>query len=238
MLYNRTRDIIFILVIVTVSLFFLIRLGSSGLSLAIWLILMPLYIFRIIVWSNWDYWKRKIHFHATPRLWMGTVFVLWTLSALLQYQVRDILSIRTLVFHPLFSAGGFLIALAGLLLTMWTLWLLGLERAVLTTLIFGETKPEQKKIIKHGPYAVTPHPMFLGESLIIAGTFFFSGEISLLLLLLFSITANMVAARGEERDLKRRAGEEYSGYLEKGKFILSSWKKQKEGRINRKDDNL
>ncbi len=223
--YNRTGDAVFTLVVAMVSSYFLIRWGSAGLSLAVWLILLPLYIFRIIVWSNWDFWRRKIYYHGTPRLWMGTVFILWTFSAYLLFQMREMFTVTALTFHPLLSTIGFFAALAGLLVTIWTLWLLGLERAVLTTLIFGEKTPSQKNIIRHGPYALTPHPMFMGEGMIIVGTFFFSGEGSLLILLLISTAANLVAARGEEKDLKNRSREEYSRYLKDGNFILGPWSK-------------
>ena len=225
MLFKRTGDAAFTLGIIAFTLLFLFRWGSSGLSLAVWLILLPLYLFRIIVWSNWEFWKSCIYFHATPRIWMSFVFILWTFVAFLLFQLKGIFSITVFNFHPLLSVSGFLLSLAGLFLTIWTLWLLGIERAVLTTLIFGEREPAQKKIIKHGPYAVTPHPMFLGETMIIIGTFFFSGEASLIILFLFSMTANLLAARGEESDLMLRAGKEYKDYLKKRKFLLWSRKK-------------
>ena len=83
---------------------------------------------------------------------------------------------------------------------------------MLITRIFDEQTTEGREVVKTGPYAVVPHPCFLGEWLIISGCFLLTGEFAMLALLVIAVLVDTFAARGEEKDLVERFGDEYEKY--------------------------
>jgi protein-S-isoprenylcysteine O-methyltransferase Ste14 len=85
-----------------------------------------------------------------------------------------------------------------------------------------ETKEEQK-VVKTGPYALFPHPIFLGEWLLIFGCFLLTSQVSLLVSLSIAFLSDIFAAKGEEKDLKARFGEEYRAY--RSQFSFSTYKR-------------
>lgn len=215
MLKQKKEEILFMTIILSYSLLLLAAFGSQGLVLVAWSVLSPLYLFRLVLWGSWDSWCRNIYRYASPRSWRAGVFTLWTAAALLILQARPHILLHALQPGPFFQAAGFLLSLGGLALTFWTLWLLGMDRAILTEVIFPVSRGPRETILDRGPFALTPHPMFLGEKLIIAGAFLVTGELSLAALLGLALLADTVAARGEEGDLRKKAGRDYASYRQK-----------------------
>lgn len=216
---NRMGDVIFIIAVLSLSGILFLTFGIQALTLIVWMVLLPLYIFRLIIWSKWDFWKDKLYRYTNPFLWKSSVALLWAFLALLVYHYHPFFLVYAFEMHILLHMFGFFLSLSGLFITFWTLWLLGIDRAILTTLIYGEEKIEQKEIIQKGPYALHPHPMFWGEKIIISGAFIFTGEVSIILLFIIALIANAVAARGEERDLLKKQGKDYQEYR-KRTFLL------------------
>lgn len=224
MFKQRKGDVLFIIAILSLSVILILSFGAQGLTLTVWMVLFPLYIFRLIIWSKWEFWKETLYHYLTPFKWKLSVFTLWPLLALFVFFNRHYFYIHAFEIPLVLKVIGLLLSLAGLFITFWTLWLLGIDRAVLTTLIFGENKKEQGKIIFHGPYALNPHPMFMGEKIIVSGAFIFTGELSLVILFILALIANTITAREEEKDLLKKQGKNYKAYKSKTPFLFYSKK--------------
>ncbi len=225
MFKQRKGDVLFIIAILSLSGILILNFGTQGLTLTVWMVLFPLYIFRLIIWSKWEFWKETLYRYLTPFKWKLSVFTLWPLLALFVFFNRHYIYIHAFEIPLVLIIIGLLFSLAGLFITFWTLWLLGIDRAVLTTLIFGEKKKEQGKIISHGPYALNPHPMFMGEKIIVSGAFISTGELSLVILFILALIANTITAREEEKDLLKKQGKNYKAYKSKTSFLFYSKKR-------------
>ncbi len=111
--------------------------------------------------------------------------------------------------NPIIITVGILIALTGLLLTFWTIFLFKK---------FGKGTPNPtippKALVTEGPYKIVRNPMALGGAILLFGEVAIYYSLSLLLLtILYVIIIYLNAMFVEEPELKKRFGHSYDQYL-------------------------
>lgn len=212
---KRLPDILFILVTgLSIFLFYFIY-NIRGLAVLTLIFLLPIYIMRILFWGFWPKLRSWLTTEHTPGVWNVLVFSIWIILALLLLIVfaPQMLSKVGRISLPLWiQIAGFVLAVVGLVLSLWAQSILGLETAIHSTRIFENGQKGERRVINTGPYALLPHPIFLGEWLIILGCFLFTSEILLLGLLLIAVIVDRFSAKSEEKDLRQRFGKEYQDY--------------------------
>ncbi len=214
---TRAEELLFILFEVLLVAGCYLAFGLTGLVILPLAYLLPLYVLRAIVWSCWPWLRPRLSSALTPTgflilgssAWGGLGVVTW-LYAPAAFAQLGRMPLPAWAVVP----GGVLVG-SGWLLACWALLLIGARTAMLLTRIFDEQTTEGREVVKTGPYAVVPHPAFLGEWLIISGCFLLTGELAMLALLVIAVLADTFAARGEEKDLVERFGDEYEKYRSK-----------------------
>lgn len=212
---KRLGDVLFVCLVCLLMVFSYYAHGLKGFAIALWAIFLPLYLLRLLVWSSWSWLHQWLSSVFTPSRYVVLVFFIWGILSILVWVLfaNVVLLSATKILPPTWiRILGFVLAVGGLILSLWAQWLIGFKTAILITRIFDKEEKGEQGIIKTGPYALFPHPIFTGEWLIILGCFLLTSEISLLCLLLIAFLANMFAAKSEEKDLKERFGKEYQDY--------------------------
>ena len=116
-------------------------------------------------------------------------------------------------FPASLNMAGFPLLIAGTLLHLWTIRLLGVLG------IIGV--PEVSSIIKEhmvirGPFSLVRHPTYLAHTFIFSGVFFITGVTAVGVVTLADfIIVNAVLIPLEEKELANRFGEEYKSYKRK-----------------------
>lgn len=218
---KRLGDILFIFI--TTFLFIPVSYcayGLRGLAILTVAFFLPLYVIRIIIWASWSWLCPWLSAKLTPKSWTMLVFSVWASLGIFIWISASDLGSWQISFPTWIKILGFVLATAGVVLSLWAEWLLGLKTAILTTRIFDKESKEEQKLISTGPYALFAHPIFLGEWLIIFGCFLLTSWIFLLVLLLVAFFSDVFSARGEERDLRLRFGEEYRNYRSMFLFFI------------------
>lgn len=214
-------DISFICLICVLMAFSYYVYGLKGFAIVLWALLLPLYILRIFVWSSWSWLQRWLSSVFTPISYVILVFFIWGILSVLIWVLFGnmvLLSAAKILLPTWLRILGFVLAGGGLILSLWAQLLIGFKTAILITRIFDKKTQKIVKIVKTGPYALFPHPIFLGEWLIIFGCFLLTSQVSLLVLLLIAFLSDIFAARGEEKDLQARFGGEYRTYRSQFSF--------------------
>lgn len=219
---RRMGDVSFICLICLLMVFSYYAYGLRGFAIVLWAVLLPLYLLRLLVWSFWLWLCQWLSSKFTPKSYVVLVFFIWgSLSVLIWFYIPNILlSVGKFLLPTWVRIVGFILAGCGLVLSSWAQLLIGHKTAILITRIFDKETIENQRIIKTGPYALFPHPIFLGEWLIIFGCFLLTLEISLLCLLLIALLSDMFAAKGEEKDLRERFGKEYQDYRSRFSLLI------------------
>jgi len=113
---------------------------------------------------------------------------------------------------------GALTAVAALLLARptWTSWRIGLAIALLGEAIriwaAGHLE-KSREVTRSGPYRFTPHPLYVGSSLLALGVVVAAASPALAVLALVYVSATMTAAiRTEEAHLRAAFGSTYDDY--------------------------
>jgi len=191
--------------------------GLKGLATLAFAFFLPLYVLRLIVWSFWSRLRPFLNAKLNPRAWTVLTFCIWGGLAILILVLAPSTLLKTgKVSLPTWAQiAGLLIAAGGLMMALWAQWLLGLQTTILTTRIFDQEKEDDPKVIATGPFALVPHPIFVGEWLTMLGCFLLTEQISLLGLLVVALLTDAFAAKGEEKDLQARFGKEYQAYRSK-----------------------
>ena len=138
-------------------------------------------------------------------VWIGLGAIVWLISPHLAGIVRW-------PFPGWVRVAGVVVTGAGVILGAWAEWLIGVRTAILTARIFDAGEEQQTRVVASGPYAWLPHPMFVGEWLMIAGCLLLTCDACLLALLLVAVPTDAFAARREEADSRARFGQEYADY--------------------------
>lgn len=224
---KRLEDMLFIFIVVLSILFSYFIYGLNGLAILTVAFFLPLYIIRIIIWSFWFWLRPWLLVNLTSRAWNILLFSIWGSIAIFIWLLAPNLLLRhkDISLPAWIQTLGFVLAIGGVVIGLWSEWLLGLQTAILTTRIFDKDSKEEQKIITTGPYALFPHPIFLSEWLIISGCFLFTSQTYLLILLVVALLTDMFAAKGEEKDLRIRFSKGYQNY--RSKFFIFCQKKEK-----------
>lgn len=224
---RRSGDILFIIFATFIIPVCYWDRGLEGFATLTVAFFLPLYVMRLVIWSSWSRLHPWLLANTTPRSWAISVFTMWGCMGVLVWLTSPvILNSLELSLPRWVQPIGIVIAAVGLFLALWAQWLLGFQTAILTTRIFESDKKEQTRVVSTGPYALSPHPIFLGEWLIISGCFLLTSQIFLLVLLLIAFLTDMFAAREEEKDLQSRFGEEYKIYRSQFSFSSNSTSKR------------
>lgn len=139
--------------------------------------------------------------------------VTWFPLAYLIYINRMSFLNHRIDFPPLLNIGGFLLLIAGTLLQLWTIRLLGglgiIGVPELSSMI-------NKHMVIRGPFSIVRHPTYLSHTLIFSGVFFITGVMAVGVVTLADfIIVNAVLIPLEEKELANRFGEEYKSYKRK-----------------------
>jgi len=214
---SRSGDILFLLASAAAVLASYWMIGVRGLALATLAFFLPLYPIRLAVWLSWKRLRPWLAARWSPLHWYVFAFGTWGFLAIIVWIVASkTMAPLRLDLPAWLRLLGIVVLAGGLALGGWAQWLLGLRRAILTTAIFGNEKEES--VIGHGPYAFVPHPLFLGEWLVIAGCSLATSEIWLLAILVLGIPIDLFAAKSEERDLEERLGDTYVAYRSRFRY--------------------
>lgn len=116
------------------------------------------------------------------------------------------------------AVAGLALFLAGSLLVLWARWALGSMYGVSTS--FVAPLQAQHRLIRHGPYAVVRHPLYLGLWVVLLGALLVYATWTLLVMLVICLAAFYRRARREEVALAARFGEEWRVYAAHTKFII------------------
>ncbi|MBN2450313.1 MAG: hypothetical protein JXR77_07985 [Lentisphaeria bacterium] len=119
--------------------------------------------------------------------------------------------------RPLGVIAGALLLVAGALLYVRSLEFLGLERALGRELFRPR---EESRLITGGIYAHTRNPLYLAGTLLLLGCFLLSRFMPLGFLTALFLVHFLGVAKWEERELRRRFGEEYEAYRSRVPFFL------------------
>lgn len=119
---------------------------------------------------------------------------------------------RGLIFPFALKAIGWLLFSIGILLHIWTFFLLGKR-------IIGipEIQADQNAgLVTKGPFKFLRHPTYLAHHLIFLGTWLITGLYAVLAILLLDVAVTrLFIVPLEERELKRRFGERYESYTKR-----------------------
>lgn len=108
--------------------------------------------------------------------------------------------------------------LGGVALMLWGRWALGPMWGVSTSL--GVQLRVHHRLVKHGPYALVRHPMYLGYWLMFAGALIVYRTWALLIYTLSLIFSLYRRARREEQALATTFGPEWHAYTTRVSMFL------------------
>jgi protein-S-isoprenylcysteine O-methyltransferase Ste14 len=116
-------------------------------------------------------------------------------------------------FPALLNIAGFPLTIAGTLLQLWTIRLLGglgiIGLPEVSSMINGH-------MVIRGPFSIVRHPTYLSHTLIFSGIFFITGVTAVGVVALADfIIVNAVLIPLEEKELANRFGKEYKSYKRK-----------------------
>ena len=151
-------------------------------------------------------WLRKkigLFYYLIPLvLWPPLAFVVYVKrSYLMKYHIVLPNSVNFIGWGLLLT-GLFLFIYAGMVLKFWGI--LGVAEV---------DKKIKSKLITHGPYSLSRHPVYFAHSLIFTGIFFCTGILSTLAIVFFDFFVTyFIIIPLEERELQERFGEEFTAY--------------------------
>jgi len=108
------------------------------------------------------------------------------------------------------AAPALLVALGGLVMSLWALWHLRRSFSILA---------EARGAVTTGPYRFVRHPLYLGEGLTLLGLCLKLGTLAALALWTAISSLQLVRARIEEEKLSRELSD-YDAYRKRTRFIL------------------
>lgn len=151
-------------------------------------------------------------------LWLGWFLVIagWIVQPFIidARDERGPFYLFSFLMHPIVITGAFIMLIGGYLGTIWCYDVLG------DSWMIGIDKRERITLIKHGPYRIVRHPIYLFQIIIFVGTLFLLPTPFSLVLLFILIICVILKTRDEEMYLMSIYGDEYRDYaLHTGRFI-------------------
>lgn len=142
----------------------------------------------------------------------------WLPLAVIIFLKKDIILLYSKDLPFIFKTAGFFLFIAGTLLHLWTIKLLGL----LTIIGVPEISPAVKeKLVNKGPFSIVRHPTYLAHSLIFSGVFLFTGKFVVLFVAIADmVLVNFFIIPAEERELIKRFGVDYIRYRDEVRYRL------------------
>jgi protein-S-isoprenylcysteine O-methyltransferase Ste14 len=139
--------------------------------------------------------------------------ITWLPWACLVYQSQIFLLNFKINLPVVLNIVGFPFLIFGLLLHIWTAWLLGLRGIIGLPEISTRIK---ENLVAGGPFSLVRHPTYLAHTLIFSGVFLITGVIAIgIITLLDFIIINTIIIPLEEKELLSRFGKDYELYKKK-----------------------
>jgi protein-S-isoprenylcysteine O-methyltransferase Ste14 len=144
------------------------------------------------------------------------LFVLAVVFSLLFWNVTaaGILGKRFSPNLPKIGLLGFLLAVCGMTIALWSRTALGRywsDKVIVQT---------EHRLIRNGPYSCMRHPLYSGVLLAVLGTALVLGEVRGLLSFVILLVNYAIKARREERILAERFGPEFNTHVARTGFLL------------------
>lgn len=153
------------------------------------------------------------YFRRHSRLAYLLVAAIWVFIAYSIFQHRSLILAYRTEFPVVLSTAGLILLAAGTLLHIWTAALLTLPGI---TGIHEILEPQKSTLMVKGPFAVVRHPTYLAHTIMFLGIYLFTGVTAAGVLTAADIIViSAVVIPLEEKELLRRFGEPYRGYMGK-----------------------
>jgi len=172
----------------------------------------------LIFWPVIPLFWIPVHFATTffKKLGLFTYImplITWLPWACLVYQSQIFLLNFKINLPVVLNIVGFPFLIFGLLLHIWTAWLLGLRGIIGLPEISTRIK---ENLVAGGPFSLVRHPTYLAHTLIFSGVFLITGVIAIgIITLLDFIIINTIIIPLEEKELLSRFGKDYELYKKK-----------------------
>jgi len=155
-------------------------------------------------------------------LWLGWFFVIagWIGQPFIidAQEESGLFYLFSFFLQPVVIIGAVIMLIGGYLGTIWCYDVLGDSWRI------GIDKRERITLVKHGPYRIVRHPIYLFQVIIVAGTLFLLPTPFSLVLLSVLIICVFLKTGAEEKYLANIYGDEYRDYsLQTGRFF-PKWK--------------
>ncbi len=156
-------------------------------------------------------------------LWLGWLLVIggWFAQPFLIQDQRGIFfSLMTSLLHPLGLVLGVVLVVGGYAGTLWCYAALG------DAWRLGVRKREKTTLVKHGPYRWVRHPIYLFQTLMVAGAVLLLPSLFIIFLFVLHLVCITVKAVDEEAYLLRVHGPEYQAYLARSGRFIPRWQRE------------
>lgn len=155
-------------------------------------------------------------------LWLGWVLVIagWIGQPFIidAHEDSGMFYLFSFLLHPIVIGGAVIMLIGGYLGTIWCYDVLGDSWRIWID------QRERISLVKHGPYRIVRHPIYIFQIIIVFGTFFLLPTPFSLILLLILIVCVFLKTSDEEKYLTSIYGDEYRDYaLQTGRFF-PKWK--------------
>jgi protein-S-isoprenylcysteine O-methyltransferase Ste14 len=155
-------------------------------------------------------------------LWLGWFFVIagWIGQPFIieAHQDSGMFYLFSFLLQPIVIIGAVIMLIGGYLGTIWCYDVLGDSWRI------GIDKCESITLVKHGPYRIVRHPIYLFQIIIVVSTLFLLPTPFSLVLLFILIICVLLKTSDEEKYLTSNYGHEYRDYsLHTGRFF-PKWK--------------
>jgi protein-S-isoprenylcysteine O-methyltransferase Ste14 len=151
-------------------------------------------------------------------LWLGWFFIIagWIVQpfVIVDYEDSVLFHFIILLMDPVVIGVAVIMLVGGYLGTIWCYTVLGASWRI------GIDKSERVALVKHGPYRMVRHPIYVFQIIIVIGMFFLLPTLFSLLILSVLILCVLLKTKDEEKYLTGMYGDEYRDYsLRTGKFF-------------------
>lgn len=183
-----------------------------------WLTLVTdaLALFTVMAWPIIPLWWIPVHGAPNLRRRMGILMypaalALWVLVGYLILDHRNLIIAFRIDFAPSMNIAGIVVALAGLILQLWTIKVLSI-RGITGIPEISERYPSQ--LVTHGPFLLIRHPTYLSHTLLFIGIFLITGVLAVGAVAVADVLiARWVIIPLEEKELLQRFGNDYRDYM-------------------------
>ena len=157
---------------------------------------------------GWPQWAQIVGGLLGSALLAGIAYWLWIpLPVTVPPEIETIMRVL-----------GLALFLPGSAVVLWARWTLGTLYGVSTS--FAAPLQAQHRLVRHGPYRLVRHPMYLGIWILLLGLVLIYGTWTPFAFFVMCLAAFYRRGRREDRALADRFGEVWRAYAARTKFII------------------